>query len=86
MRIKSNDSGFTMWLSANDTYKWATNPNNRWPCSTMSDHRFVIVVDSNGLCDFSRDGQDDTGQTDGNELSAIVGDFLPKHLDGFWPT
>jgi hypothetical protein len=84
MRIKVHDTGYVLWLSARDTYDWATRPGAAWPCSQLSDHRCVVVVDSNGLCDFTLDGRD--ADVDGNELDACVADHIPQSARKFWPT
>jgi hypothetical protein len=86
MRIayaKKNPIGYTMWLSARDTYDWATKPGSDWPCSECSDHRIMVQCDSNGLCDFTLDGRE--GEMDGTELDAIVADHLPPALRHLWP-
>lgn len=88
MRIKpdTDNKGYQLWLSANDTYNWAHRPNKSWPCSTLSNHRCYIAVDSNGLVDLTVDGQYPVKiDIDGNELSAIVSDHLPKELRHLWP-
>lgn len=86
MRIVDNGiaerkpTGYVMWLSARDTYNWANKPDASWPCSTLADEAIRVEVDSNGLCDgkFPDD-------CDGNELDAIVADYLPKRLRHLWP-
>ena len=86
MRIKGNDSGYTMWLSKNDTYYWADGQTtgDRWPCSTVCNKSIRVDVDSNGLCDIAVNGKmgDDI---DGVELDAIVSDHLPKEQCHLWP-
>ena len=88
MRIMAqpNNTGYTIWLSAKDTYNWAHRPGARWPCSELSNNRFVACVDSNGLCDFSLNGSNQ-GDDDvsGDELSACIADHLPAHLRHLWP-
>lgn len=83
MRIQRTGSGYVMWLSANDTYRWATRPGRAWPCSQCRGERLRVEVDSNGLCDFAINGRD--GDMDGTELDAIVGDHLPADLRHLWP-
>jgi len=85
MQIKSNGSGYTLWLSATDTYNWAQTPGKRWPCSTLSGNRCCIVVDSNGICDLTVNGQCEEGQIDCSELCAIVTDFIPAEYRRYWP-
>ena len=86
MRIARSSMGYTMHLSANDTYNWAHRPDTAWPCSTLSNRRVVVVVDSNGLCDLAINGGRGDQDCDGGELDAIVTDHLPKDLRKWWPT
>jgi hypothetical protein len=85
MRIQKHEGGYTMWLSARDTYEWAHKAGAAWPCSTLSDKRCMVVVDGTGLCDFTVNGRDNYG-TGGAELDAIVSDHLPEDMRQFWPT
>lgn len=78
-----NPTGYVMKLSARDTYNWAHREGARWPCSDLSGNRCVVVVDSNGLLDFTLNGRD--GDCSGDELNAIVSDHLPKILRHLWP-
>jgi hypothetical protein len=80
---KTNPTGYVMKLSANDTYNWANRDGARWPCSDLSGNRCLVVVDSNGLLDFTLNGKD--GDCNGDELDAIVADHLPKSLGHLWP-
>lgn len=77
-------TGYRMCLSASDTYDWAHKPGAAWPCSTISDKRIAVTVDSNGLCDFTMNGR--YADCDGNELSAIVADHLRAEFRHLWPT
>ncbi len=79
MRCKIYDNGFTIWLSARDTYLWATRPGSAWPCSQTSDRRIVAQFDSNGLCDFAIDDNDEE-DIDSNELSALIADHMADRL------
>lgn len=76
MKLQIFDSGFNLWLSANDTSDWADRPGECWPCSELSGHGLFVQFDSNGLCDLSIDGND--GDCDNTELSAIVADHLDR--------
>ena len=78
-------TGYTMWLSATDTYNWAHCPGHYWPGSQTSDNRLLIVVDSNGLCDGSMNGKDFPDDLSGNELEALVADHLPADCRHLWP-
>jgi len=85
MRISKRDNGYTMWLSARDTYAWANKPGAVWPCSKLAGHRCVIDVDRHGLCGLTFDGQEENVGLDRNELDAIVADHLPRGLRHLWP-
>ena len=74
---------YSLWLSANDTYNWAHRINNSWPCSQLSNNRFFVYVDSNGLCDFTLNGRD--GDCDATELSACVADHITEDCKHLWP-
>lgn len=78
MRTQIFPSGFNLWLSANDTYNWAHRTGASWPCSTLSGCRLFVQYDTNGLVDLTIDGKD--GDCDGNELNAIVSDFMRPKL------
>jgi hypothetical protein len=82
-RSAARPMGYTLWLSADDTYNWATRPHKSCPCSTLRGSRLVVQVDSNGLCDIAIDGK--LGDCDGTELDAIVSDHLPPALRHLWP-
>jgi hypothetical protein len=85
MRVQQQpgNTGYTMRLSERDTHMWAHKSNAMWPCSDCSDHRIVVCVDSNGLCDFAMDGK--SADMDGTELAAIVAGYLPADLRHLWP-
>lgn len=76
--------GYTLWLSARDTWAWAHRPGAAWPCSTLEDKRLAVSVDGNGLWDLTVNGRSDA-DPDSNELAAIVADHLPKSCRGLWP-
>lgn len=85
MRIKAqpDNTGYIMWLSADDTYTWAHKPGAAWPGSVVSGWRLRVQVDSNGLCDYFVE----TNPTDiSAELEAIIDDHLPAHLRHLWPS
>ena len=83
MRIKKHDDGYSIWLSANDTYNWANKSDRSWPCSVLADNRFFASVDKNGLCDFTLNGK--MACVDDNELVACITDHLPDDLKRYWP-
>ena len=77
MRIQRTD-GLKLWLSANDTFKWAHRAGNSWPCSFLSDKRVFVEYDSNGdLIDIAINGK--IVDCDSNELNAIIKDHLPAN-------
>jgi len=78
---KNEIKGYTLWLSKNDTEKWATRSGNSWPCSTARGKAIVVEVDSNGLCNCTKI----TMKVDSYELDAIVSDHLPKEYRHLWP-
>ena len=87
MRIKDNGNSFTIWLSARDTYDWAHTPGSYWPCSSLADKRLVATFDTNGLLDFTVNGQqshsdiwNDADFIDGTEFSALVADCAAKGI------
>lgn len=77
-------TGYRLWLSANDTYRWAFRPGHRWPCSEAAGNRLFVGVDRNGLCEFALNGRDDA-DVDGTELEAIVSDHVPAECRHLWP-
>ena len=85
MRILNNSTGYTLWLSARETYSWAHKPGAAWPCSTLADKRLVVVGDDNGLCNLTVNGKVDE-DIDGTELDACVADHLPAQFRHLWPT
>ena len=77
--MRHNVDGRTvrLWLSAQDTYEWATRIGECWPCSSLSGHRLFAEFDSNGLLDFTVDGRDAGNRDiDGQEFNAITSDYL----------
>ena len=77
MRLKQDQgTGFTVWLSASDTYDWAP----CWPCSTLKDKRLKAEYDSNGLLDLTVNGKY-PDSIDASEMSAVVSDFVKDKLD-----
>lgn len=74
-RFQRTDSGTRVWLSASDTYNWATRPGAAWPCSQCRGLPIYAEFDSRGdLVDFRLNGKD--ADMDATELSAICSDFL----------
>ena len=84
MRVKEHIGGYNLWLTANETYKWAHKAGPTWPCSTLAGHKLFVAIDSNGLCDITLDGKEAL-EIDSNELEACITDHLPESLHQFWP-
>lgn len=78
MRLQTFAGGFNLWLSADDTWRWATRSNAAWPCSQLRGNRVFVQFDRNGLCDFTMNGR--SADCDASELSAIVADHLVGKL------
>jgi len=79
--VNKEIKGYTLWLSKNDTEKWATRSGNSWPCSTTRGKAIVVEVDSNGICE----GNKPALNADSHELEAIVSDHLPEKYKHLWP-
>ena len=84
MKIKEINGGYSMWLSKCDTCAWANKIGGRWPCSRLLGHTLFVLVDENGICDYTVDGKECPDLT-GDELVACVTDHLPESLHAFWP-
>ena len=67
--------GYSMSITKHETSDWSDN----WPCSAIDSYPITVIVDSNGLCDYY-------GPEAGDEIAAIVSDFLPKKYRHLWPT
>ena len=74
--------GFTLWLSAADTYAWANNrPNAR--CSTISGKRLrVEYADSLDVHKWAINGRHFYTSVDLLELDAIIDDHRPLAASG----
>lgn len=78
MKVKETPHGVTLWLSADDTYRWAHKSGASWPCSTLSGKRLCASFDSKGLCVLTINGRD--GDCDASEFNAITSDHLAAKL------
>jgi hypothetical protein len=83
MRTQITDTGVRLWLSANDTYCWATRPRACWPCSELSVKRLLVEYDRGGLVDMAVNGR--IGDCPAHELTAIVSDHLGGKLPAGHP-
>ena len=85
-RIKVTERGaVNLWLSADDTYRWAHRSGRSWPAATLSGHRVYAKFEPNGdLVDMTVDGRYSNNRTgmfgrvdvDGSEFTAMTDDFL----------
>lgn len=69
-------SGFKIWLSANDTYRFASGyyGTGKWPCSALSGNAVFVEFDANGdLIDYQ--GPEDVSNS---ELMACISANLTK--------
>jgi len=64
----------TIWLSEDDTYRWAHRAGNAWPCSTLSGQRLRADIQDDNLIDLTINGKSNQ-DCDGHELDAILADF-----------
>ena len=85
MRLAITRTGFTLWLSASDTYDWAHRSGQSWPGSQLSGRRIVAEYDDNGLLDLAVDGRDSDDDLGADELNAIVHDHLIDRLPALHP-
>lgn len=81
MRFLDQGNGFSLWLSANDTYNWANKRNAWWPCSFLSGKRLVVQFDRNGLLDLTINGGKGDQDCPADELSAIVVSFVKNKIN-----
>lgn len=78
MECKRTKNGVKLWLSADDTYKWAHKADAKWPCSRLSGHSLFAEFDNDGdLIDVAISDGDSNCPSD--EFNAITSDFLQNH-------
>lgn len=82
--IKTPDSSLKVWLTANDTYNWATRPGESWLCSFLRSRRVFAEFDGNGdLINLAIDGGRGDQDCPGDEFSACLSDHIasryPNH-------
>ena len=83
MKLTPTPSGYTLRLSAQETWDWAIG--HGWPGSMLSGRRVRLEVDSNGLCDLAIDGGRGDQDCPSEELNALVSDHLPAAFRHLWP-
>lgn len=74
---KYDDGSVKLWLSTNDTYRWANKIGAYWPCSFLSDKRLFAKFAGNGdLVDMAVNGGRGNQDCPADEFNAITTDFL----------
>jgi hypothetical protein len=72
---RENKFEVNLWLSKNDTYRWANRIGSCWPCSQISGKSLFASFDKEGnLVDFAINGR--IADVDSNEFNAITDDFI----------
>ncbi len=74
MRMKNDGSTTKIWLSAEDTYKWAHRVGASWPCSTLSGKRLFAEFDDGDLVDLTINGKANQ-DCDASEFNAMIADL-----------
>jgi hypothetical protein len=75
MKTQTFGKSIKVWLSANDTYKWAHKDGAYWPCSQLSGHRVFVEFYSGNLVDITIDGKSNI-DCDATEFNAIMEDVI----------
>lgn len=75
MKIEKQDNTIKLWLSAEDTYRWANKPGATWPCSVLSGKTLFAKFSNGDLVDHTIDSKDGV-DVPGDEFDAITSDFL----------
>jgi hypothetical protein len=79
MKLLDQGNAVVLWLSAQDTERWASRPGAAWPCSTLAGKRVWASFDTNGLYELAINGRTDV-DCDAHELSAICADHLEQRI------
>jgi hypothetical protein len=77
MRVRINGSNAKLWLSADDTYRWAHKAGAAWPCSVLSGHRLFAEFDGDDLIDMAIDGK--RADCPADEFNAITSDYMEQY-------
>lgn len=83
MQLLMRPSGYTLWLTSQDTCAWAHKPGAVWPASKLSGLRLQVFVDETGLVSYTTD--EPCICVPDHELAACVADHLPAVCREFWP-
>lgn len=86
MRLVVSESGFQVWISAQETADWARRPGESWPCSFLAGRRVFAEFDSGGLVDLVIDGGRGDQDAPGDEFSAMIADLVGNKLPQDHPT
>lgn len=77
MKIQKTENGTKIFLSKNDTWKWAMKPGCLWPNSTLSDRRIYVELASNeDIVDIRINGRYPSKNIDHHELKSLLKDIL----------
>ena len=80
MRVQRIGNNVKLWLTANDTHKWANRPGATWPCSVLSGRPLYAEFEDGDLVDLHFDPHKENGvEVDcvpSDEFNAITSDFL----------
>lgn len=82
MQIIVYSESVHIFLTEDDTYKWANKKDGKWPCSTLSGRTLLANYDRHGLTDMLvKGGEEETVEdVDINELDAIIMDVLKDRI------
>lgn len=79
MKIKKTKNTTQVWISSNETFKWARRPNAQWPCSTLADRRIFVELASNGdLVDIKINGKNPKNNIDSHELNSLLNNLIKR--------
>lgn len=74
----------TVWISADETWRWARRSGHAWPCSELEGRRIRASFDSCGLLELAIDGRDGV-DVPSDELNACLADHLAGRLEASHP-
>lgn len=77
MIIDRHDKTVKLWLTAEDTRRWANRPGNVWPCSYLAGKTLFVEFCDGDLVDCIIDGEyDEALNFNSDEFNAITSDFI----------
>ena len=79
MKIERQGNTVKLWLSADDTYRWARRPGAAWPCSFLAGKRLFAEFADGDLVDFAVNGKSSSATAralPADEFNAITSDFI----------